>query len=100
MAYKIKESTCIGCAACVSECPNHAISEHSSAFVIDPAKCTECIGYFDEPQCVAICPLPKTCIINPDVPRFRGGGVDGPDGGNDNRFDSGGREVHPPDVAL
>ena len=70
MAYKIKESSCIGCAACANECPNDAISEQISAFTIDPAKCTECIGFFDEPQCVAICPIPKTCIINPDVPRF------------------------------
>ncbi|MHB1022666.1 MAG: 4Fe-4S binding protein [Acidobacteriaceae bacterium] len=70
MAYMIKESSCTGCSACVNECPNNAILERSFAFVIDPGKCTECIGFFDEPQCVSICPIPKTCIINPDVPRF------------------------------
>lgn len=70
MAYMIKTSTCIGCAACANECPNHAISEQDFALVIDPGKCTECIGFFDEPQCASVCPIPKTCIVNPDVPRF------------------------------
>jgi ferredoxin len=70
MAYMIKESNCTGCSACQNECPNDAIFEKNFAFFIDPAKCTECIGFFDEPQCAAICPMPKTCIINPDVLRF------------------------------
>jgi ferredoxin len=29
--------------------------------VIDPALCTECVGHYDEPQCVAVCPV--ECII-------------------------------------
>ncbi len=70
MAYMIKESNCTGCSACQSECPNDAIFEKNFAFFIDSVKCTECIGFFDEPQCAAICPMPKTCIVNPDVPRF------------------------------
>ena len=33
-------------------------------YEIDPHKCTECVGHFDEPQCVQICPV--ACIpINP-----------------------------------
>jgi ferredoxin len=33
-------------------------------YVIDPGKCTECVGHFDEPQCVQVCPV--SCIpINP-----------------------------------
>jgi ferredoxin len=71
MAYMIKEESCTGCFACVSECPNKAISERSGSFVIDPAKCTECIGHFDKPQCVDMCPIPKTCVINPDLPRYQ-----------------------------
>jgi ferredoxin len=71
MAYMIQESRCTGCSACVNECPNDAIFEESFLFRIDPTKCTECIGFFDEPQCAAICPMPKACIINPDVPRFQ-----------------------------
>jgi len=55
MAFQITEE-CIFCATCVDECPNEAISEGDSACVIDPNLCTECVGFFDEPQCVAICP--------------------------------------------
>jgi ferredoxin len=33
-------------------------------YVIDPKKCTECVGHFDEPQCQQVCPV--ECIpINP-----------------------------------
>jgi ferredoxin len=71
MAYMIKDSRCTGCSACQNECPNSAIVEKNFLFSIDPMKCTECIGFFAEPQCVAICPIPKTININPDVPRFQ-----------------------------
>jgi ferredoxin len=29
-------------------------------YVIDPQRCTECVGHFDEPQCVQLCPV--ACI--------------------------------------
>jgi ferredoxin len=29
-------------------------------YVIEPSKCTECVGHFDEPQCVQVCPV--ACI--------------------------------------
>jgi len=29
-------------------------------YEIDPHKCTECVGHFDEPQCVQVCPV--ACI--------------------------------------
>ena len=32
-------------------------------YVIDPGLCTECVGHFDEPQCVAVCPVE---CIDPD----------------------------------
>ena len=33
--------------------------------MIDPDKCTECVGHFDTPQCVEVCPV--DCIpVNPD----------------------------------
>jgi len=48
---------CIACAACVEDCPNQAISEGPGIYVIDPKRCTECVGYNDEPQCMAICPV-------------------------------------------
>jgi ferredoxin len=62
MAYKIVASQCIGCAACETECPNEAIFEEGDVYVIDPAKCTECGGHYDDPQCNAVCPVPKTCV--------------------------------------
>lgn len=81
MAYKITDE-CITCGACVTECPNDAIYEPGDNWELDgqtygegdsapsgatgfysdqyyyivPDKCTECNGFFDEPQCVSICP--------------------------------------------
>jgi len=72
MAYKIVESNCTGCSACEPECPNKAIKETPDGlFKILADKCTECIGYFDEPQCVSVCPIPKTCIVDPNFPRYQ-----------------------------
>ncbi len=48
---------CINCAVCEPECPNDAISEGEEIFEINPELCTECVGHFDEPQCVMICPV-------------------------------------------
>lgn len=69
MAYKIIGSQCTACAACESVCPNDAISEKSGVFAIDAKKCTECVGNFDEPQCLIDCPA--DCItIDKSVPRY------------------------------
>jgi ferredoxin len=58
-------SECINCDVCEPECPNQAISMGETIYVIDPAKCTECVGHFDEPQCVQVCPV--ECIpVNPE----------------------------------
>ena len=48
---------CINCDVCEPECPNQAISMGEEIYVIDPARCTECIGHYDEPQCVQVCPV-------------------------------------------
>ena len=64
MALWINED-CISCGACEPECPNEAITQGESIYVIDPAKCTECVGHFDTPQCVEVCPV--DCIpVDPD----------------------------------
>ena len=56
---------CINCDVCEPECPNEAISQGVEIYVIDPDKCTECVGHFDKPQCVEVCPV--DCIpVNPD----------------------------------
>ena len=55
---------CINCDVCEPECPNEAISLGAEIYEIDPAKCTECVGHYDVPQCVAVCPV--DCIpLNP-----------------------------------
>ena len=56
MAYKITED-CISCGACESECKNFAISEGEACYVIDPDKCTECVGWFEAPRCAEVCPV-------------------------------------------
>jgi ferredoxin len=48
---------CINCDVCEPECPNGAISQGPEIYVIDPTKCTECVGHFDAPQCVEVCPV-------------------------------------------
>ncbi|MBP6223914.1 MAG: YfhL family 4Fe-4S dicluster ferredoxin [Rhizobacter sp.] len=56
---------CINCDVCEPECPNSAISMGVEIYQIDPARCTECVGHFDEPQCVQVCPV--NCIpVHPD----------------------------------
>ena len=52
---------CINCSVCEPECPNSAISEGDGVYVIDGDKCTECVGHFEESQCVDVCPV--DCII-------------------------------------
>ena len=36
-----------------------------SVYFIVPVKCTECIGFFDEPKCVSVCPV-DCCVEDPD----------------------------------
>jgi ferredoxin len=78
---------CINCGACEPECPNTAIYEAGSTWEMDgvtggdgdatpsgktgfysddffyivPDKCTECVGFHDEPQCVSVCPV-DACV--------------------------------------
>lgn len=64
MALMITDE-CINCDVCEPECPNQAISMGADFYVIDPRRCTECVGHFDEPQCVQVCPV--ECIpFNPE----------------------------------
>jgi ferredoxin len=82
---------CINCGACEPECPNTAIYEGGSNwtlagitygptdpapsgasdfwsadyFYIVPDKCTECVGFHDEPQCAAVCPV-DVCLPDPN----------------------------------
>ena len=75
-------SECINCGACEPECPNTAIYEggaqwenngdkhpaiSTDIYYIVPQKCTECVGFFEEEQCAAVCPV-DCCIPDPDNP--------------------------------
>jgi ferredoxin len=81
MATKITDE-CINCGACEPECPNTAIYEGGVEWELDgvkypplsndyyyivPDKCTECVGFYDEEQCAAVCPV-DCCIPDPDRP--------------------------------
>ena len=64
MALMITD-VCINCDVCEPECPNGAISQGEEIYEIDPALCTECVGHFDIPQCIEVCPV--DCIpIDPE----------------------------------
>lgn len=56
MALMITDE-CINCDVCEPECPNGAIYQGEEIYEIDPDKCTECVGHFDEPQCQQVCPV-------------------------------------------
>ncbi len=96
MAIRITEE-CINCGACEPECPNNAIYEGGTFwtlagvtyrpdeeapsgaqgffsedyYYIVPDKCTECVGFHDEPQCAAVCPV-DVCLPDPEHVESRG----------------------------
>ena len=59
---------CTACDACRPVCPNQAILADDPVYVIDPLRCTECVGAEDEPQCRLVCPV-EGCIV--EHPEFR-----------------------------
>jgi len=62
MALLILDS-CINCDMCEPECPNSAISMGNNVYEIDANRCTECVGHYDAPTCVAECPID---VVKPD----------------------------------
>lgn len=63
MALKILDS-CINCDMCDPECPNGAITLGAEIYEIDTNKCTECVGHYDKPTCVSVCPID---CVKPDL---------------------------------
>ena len=58
---------CTNCDVCEPACTNQAIYAGEEIYEIDPAKCTECVGHFEVPQCQLVCPV--ACIPhNPEYP--------------------------------
>jgi ferredoxin len=60
MALTITEE-CISCDACEPACPNQAIYMGDEYYQINPQLCTECVGHFDQAQCIEVCPV--VCIF-------------------------------------
>lgn len=52
---------CINCDVCEPECPNGAITQGEEYYQINPDCCTECVGHYQTPQCVEVCPV--DCIL-------------------------------------
>jgi ferredoxin len=69
MALTITEN-CTACDACKPVCPNEAISVGDPVYVIDPLRCTECVGAEDEPQCKLVCPA-DCIVVHPDFRESR-----------------------------
>ena len=69
MAFFINED-CINCGACEPECPNAAISEGEDKFVINPDKCTDCVGAFESSRCAEVCPV-DACHPDPNHPETK-----------------------------
>ena len=46
-----------------AEVVQEAISDE--IFYIVPSKCTECVGFHEEPQCAAVCPV-DCCVPDED----------------------------------
>lgn len=53
----IIEDSCINCDMCDPECPNQAITLGENIYEIDPTLCTECVGHYDKPTCISVCPI-------------------------------------------
>ena len=56
---------CINCDVCEPECPNSAITQGDEIYEIDPNLCTECVGHFEEPTCIEVCPV-DCILVDPD----------------------------------
>lgn len=64
---------CINCDMCGPECPNQAIALTPMAsgariYQIDANLCTECVGFYAAPTCVAVCPI--DCVITLTEPLY------------------------------
>ena len=65
MANMITEH-CVNCGACERMCPGEGISRGEEIFVIDPTRCTECVGFYHIQQCARVCPVEDCCVIDPN----------------------------------
>ncbi|RRJ21219.1 ferredoxin [Rheinheimera mesophila] len=45
------------CDICVPECPHTAIYRGESHYQVTAELCTACVGFYDKPACIEVCPL-------------------------------------------
>ncbi len=64
MAYKITD-LCTNCGGCAEICENGAILEEEDRTVIDPDRCTECVGIFKSQMCADVCSV-NACAPDPE----------------------------------
>jgi len=64
MSYHINDD-CISCGACEPECPNEAIREGDPVYIIDPDRCSECVGSYESSRCAELCPV-DACHPDPE----------------------------------
>jgi ferredoxin len=69
MALKITD-VCVNCDVCEPVCPNKAISLGEIIYEIAPNRCTECVGHYDTPQCVDVCPV-ECIFVDAEHPESR-----------------------------
>jgi len=67
MAFRIV-ARCTQCWACLPLCPRQAIRAAAPHFEIDPARCTECVDDYADPQCASICPVEGAIVDAADQP--------------------------------
>ncbi len=70
MAMKIVDE-CISCGACEPECPNQAIAAGDPIYVVDAARCTECVGAYDNPRCIEVCPVDGCIVVDESLGESR-----------------------------
>jgi ferredoxin len=57
---------CCNCGACEFVCPGDGIHRDGASFVIDPARCTECVGFHAKQRCSFVCPIDDCCVPDPE----------------------------------
>jgi ferredoxin len=57
-SYQLEDGTSVG-----ANQKNKPVAD--DYYFIVPDKCTECVGFHDEPQCAAVCPV-DCCVPDPD----------------------------------
>ncbi len=64
MSYIITDD-CILCGSCEPACPNQAIRSGETKFIINPDRCTECVGAYPSSRCAEVC-CTDACQPDPD----------------------------------